>query len=423
MAGEPQDQAEFKELENLLSHIYSHIVKRIENGVETECFVSDLPPLTQIAILYDFIGHGKFSDAAIRHYCGDEALDALKQLDEKSSITGDVNLPSLKTYQPEIEEDQLDLPLTFPDEKKIPEIKAYRASKKNIAEISKLVTDTDTWKIFRNPHGKGVRFNVASRRSENKLYVSAILTADPNAPQPVTPLTAFDKRVENAVGNLFDEGYTVITARMIFFKMCGRQANDVSPKMLERIDRSMIKLEATWVRIDYTEQWKVYNKKPDDTDKHFIYSKVVAFDRIEAINKNGKLVEGAYILRKMPVFFGYSKEIGQVFTYPAIALDVPNMSSTENSIVLGGVLIEYLALMQRKGAGNVKLDTVLTKLDINSPTKDQRINIIGSIRKFIAHWKRIGLLREPPKGQADEVKDGNEITGFSLYPKKHRGKK
>lgn len=316
------------------------------------------------------------------------------------------------------DEDQPLLPLTFPDEKKPNEIKTYHVSKASKLEITKLLIDADTFRIFSDINGKGVRFNVANKKSD-KIYVLASLTADPSAPQPITPLTAFEKRVENAVGNLYDEGYTIITPRMIFFKMRGRQTNDISAKMIEKIERAMLKLEATWVKIDYTDQWRA--KHPNDTETRAIYSKIIAFDRVEVKNKQGKLIQCAYSLQKVPVFYGYSKEIGQVFTYPSIALDIPDASITEQMIVLTGIMLEHLALISRKGACNIRVDTILSKLGIENPTKNQRIDVINSIRKILAHWKEIGLLRK--MAQSDEVKKGNEIIAFAMYPKKRRGKK
>lgn len=317
------------------------------------------------------------------------------------------------------EEEQPLLPLTFPpDEKKTNEIKTYHVSKASKLEITKLLIDADTFRIFSDINGKGVRFNVANKKSD-KIYVLASLTADPSAPQPITPLTAFEKRVENAVGNLYDEGYTIITPRMIFFKMRGRQTNDISAKMIEKIERAMLKLEATWVKIDYTDQWRA--KHPNDTETRAIYSKIISFDRVEVKNKHGKLIQCAYSLQKVPVFYGYSKEIGQVFTYPSIALDIPDASITEQMIVLTGIMLEHLALISRKGPCNIRVDTILSKLGIENPSKNQRIDVINSIRKILAHWKDIGLLRK--MAQSDEVKKGNEIIAFSMYPKKHRGKK
>lgn len=318
------------------------------------------------------------------------------------------------------DEDQPLLPLTFPDEKKPNEIKTYHVSKASKLEITKLLIDADTFRIFSDINGKGVRFNVANKKSD-KIYVLASLTADPSAPQPITPLTAFEKRVENAVGNLYDEGYTIITPRMIFFKMRGRQTNDISAKMLEKIERAMLKLEATWVKIDYTDQWRA--KHPNDTETRAIYSKIIAFDRVEVKNKQGKLIQCAYNLQKGPVFYRYSKEIGQVFTYPSIALDIPDASITEQMIVLTGIMLEHLALISRKGPCNIRVDTILSKLGIDNPSKNQRIDVINSIRKILAYWKTIGLLRNPPQGLTDEVKKGNEIVAFAMHPKKRRGKK
>lgn len=312
--------------------------------------------------------------------------------------------------QPELFPDlKPDTPPTFAvdyNETGIHRDKAYIATSKAAQVITRIINRETT--------------PILVSRSGAKKRMEITVTIDQgNLPEEITtarPLTYRDRIVEDAIGNLFDQGFSQITPAMVYRQMNGlSDTRAVNPAAERKIDNCIRRLASTWVQIDYTEQLRAIAKNKDKIEKGIVQGQIVSAKNVYLKFADGTVKSG-WKVESSPMIYAYSKHVKQIATIPTALLNTTNVVRSTDEITAARYYL--LTQIERiKGTGNKRIlfDSLFETIGDTAPMERTANGYIIRSRRISAICTILDFFKEQGhiKGYAI-VKLANKIEGVDI---------
>ena len=239
-------------------------------------------------------------------------------------------------------------------------------------------------------------------------------------------ITAYDRRVYNAVSTLFINGRKTISLLEIFNVMTGYAKTNPSTSQMETLEKSLGKLKSIRVYIDLTDEVNnkmIQDKQPlidagilknhsDKIKKAVVEDNMLHFKKCNLESDQGKEFKVIQIIGE-PALLSYNKAKKTLLTIPMEYIGLEGQNSTDKTIAFQ----DYL-LMRIFGYKNGKLrenkilyDTMYRDSGYEKPQDSKGfIRDRETIVRMMEEWKRKGLITE-----FSEVKEGRSYTGLVFY--------
>ena len=239
-------------------------------------------------------------------------------------------------------------------------------------------------------------------------------------------ITAYDRRVYNAVSTLFINGRKTISLLEIFNVMTGYAKTNPSTSQMETLEKSLGKLKSIRVYIDLTDEVNnkmIQDKQPlidagilknhsDKIKKAVVEDNMLHFKKCNLESDKGKEFKVIQIIGE-PALLSYNRAKKTLITIPMEYIGLEGQNSTDKTIAFQ----DYL-LMRIFGYKNGKLrenkilyDTMYRDSGYEKPQDSKGfIRDRETIVRMMEEWKRKGLITE-----FSEVKEGRYYTGLVFY--------
>ena len=233
---------------------------------------------------------------------------------------------------------------------------------------------------------------VSPRTQKKQILTNVTLSLDmPQGVQIMHPITFYDRIVEDAIGNLFDQGFSKITPEMVYRQLNGTKgAKQVSQTAADKIDRSIRRLARTWITIDFTDQLQALTK--DKLQKGEIQGNIVNANNILLKFADGTVKSG-WQIKDAPKVYTYSKIIRQIATIPTALLDTTQATrSTEEIIAARYYLIAQIERIRRKPDNpKILFDSLFKAIGDKTALENREIKRrrIVAITAILEHFKTL----------------------------------
>ena len=239
-------------------------------------------------------------------------------------------------------------------------------------------------------------------------------------------ITAYDRRVYNAVSTLFINGRKTVSLLEIFNIMTGYAKTNPSKSQMETLEKSLGKLKSIKVYIDLTNEVNhkmIQDKQPlidagilknhsDKIKKAVVEDNMLHFKQCYLESDKGKEFKVIQIIGE-PALLSYNRAKKTLITIPMEYIGLEGQNSTDKTIAFQ----DYL-LMRIFGYKNGKLhenkilyDTLYRDAGYEKPGDSKGfIRDRETIVKMMEEWKRKGLISE-----FSEVKEGRSYIGLVFY--------
>ena len=194
-------------------------------------------------------------------------------------------------------------------------------------------------------------------------------------------LNRFDQQVLIAIDNLYCNGNDVVSITQIHKIITGK---DPSSKQAKEIETSLRKLMTTLIRIDTTQEHRVYNtREVVKVEENAIVATIVS----RCIN--GVITDQAIEIHREPVLLRFARRNDRNH-YTSIPLDTWRLPirRTKVSLELHSYLIRNISIMKNRGKrGNheITFKTIFEKCGIK--TANQKSRSPDTISKILEHYK------------------------------------
>ena len=270
---------------------------------------------------------------------------------------------------------------------------------------------------------------IPAKGNRKEVEISVIV----DMPPEVTvnrKITFFDRMVEDAIGNLADDGYTdqagnmAISPEMVYRQINGlADGEQISKTGVKRVNESMEKLAKTWCKIDCTEHLKAAGGKMTmDLQEATFGRAIIQGTMVYLKMKSGKEVTGWKITGR-PLIYEYSKAIKQLATVERRVLETNTISNTPEVMQMRYYLLQQIERIRNKpgtpGEANVKYDTIFTDtgdtlpLEKTGTGRKTRTNRIKAIKALLDSFQAAGHIagwREAGAGSR------RQKTGVEIIP-------
>lgn len=239
-------------------------------------------------------------------------------------------------------------------------------------------------------------------------------------------ITAYDRRVYNAVSTLFINGRTTVSLSEIYAIMTGYTRTNPTKNQVDAIERALEKLKSIKVYIDLTDEVThkvIEDKQPlidagilrdhsDKIKKAVIEDNMLHFRKGEIVSENGKVFKSIQIVGE-PTLLTYNRAKRSLLTIPMEYIGLKNQNATDKTMAFQ----DYL-LMRIYGYKNKKLrenkvlySTLYRDSGQEKPALSKDfIRDRKTITKMMDEWKSKGLITDYV-----EVKEGRSYTGIIFY--------
>ena len=239
-------------------------------------------------------------------------------------------------------------------------------------------------------------------------------------------ITAYDRRVYNAVSTLFINGRKTVSLLEIFNVMTGYAKTNPSTSQMETLEKSLGKLKSIRVYIDLTDEVNnkmIQDKQPlidagilknhsDKIRKAVVEDNMLHFKKCNLESDMGKEFKVIQIIGE-PALLSYNRAKKTLITIPMEYIGLEGQYSTDKTIAFQ----DYL-LMRIFGYKNGKLrenkilyDTLYRDSGQEKPEDSKGfIRDRETIVRMMEEWKRKGLITE-----FSEVKEGRSYIGLVFY--------
>lgn len=234
------------------------------------------------------------------------------------------------------------------------------------------------------------------RGKERTIYYGI----DPNPNQETTlrvsrKLTAFDRRVHDAIGTLYNVGNEYMSMSQIAIAM----GNTGRPNshMLERIEASIDKMMTVRIVLDQSEDYDAYNKI-----QQRYKGPLIAAEQKEAMI-NGQLVVDALHLFREPLLMEFARNRKQITTIPREVIETKKRQ-TENNLAIESYLLERISRMKGNKGKTIKkisYKSILKMLNLSGKQQQRAIPVIWD---YLEHYKSVRWIKDYKK-----IDDGIEI--------------
>ena len=238
---------------------------------------------------------------------------------------------------------------------------------------------------------------VSPRTAKKQIVTKVTLSLElPQCVEIMHPITFYDRIVEDAIGNLFDQGFSKITPEMVYRQINGiTGARKVSPTAAQKIDRSIRRLARTWITIDFTAQLQALTK--DKLEKGTIGDVILPAKNIYLRFADGTIKSG-WQIKELPQIYKYSKIVKQIATIPTALLDTTQATrSTEEMIAARYYLIAQIERIKRKPENaKILFDSLFeaTGDEIALENREIRRRRIIAISALLEHFKRAQYIQD-----------------------------
>ncbi len=239
-------------------------------------------------------------------------------------------------------------------------------------------------------------------------------------------ITAYDRRVYNAVSTLYLNGRKTVSLSEIYSIMTGYARTNPNAKQIESIERSLNKLKSIKVFIDLTDEVKhhmIEDKQPlidagilkDRSDK--IKSAVIEDNmlhfRVGTIeSEKGRVFKSIQLVGE-PTLLTYNRAKKTLLSIPMEFIGLTGQSATDKIMAFQDYLLMRIFGYKNKKMRENKVvyDTLYRDSGQERPklSKDF-IRDRETICKMMEEWKNKGLITG-----YEEVKEGRSYTGIIFY--------
>ena len=239
-------------------------------------------------------------------------------------------------------------------------------------------------------------------------------------------ITAYDRRVYNAVSTLFTNGRITVSLSEIFSVMTGYKRTNATKSQLETIEKSLEKLKSIKVYIDMTEEVRhklIKDKHPlidagilsDQSDRikrAVIEDNMLHFRKGELISENGKVFKSIQIIAE-PALLTYNRAKKTLLTIPMEYIGLESRNATDKTIAFQDyLLMRIFSYKNNKMRENKILYETLYRDSGQERPEDSKgfIRDRETVTKMMQEWKDKGLITD-----FAEVKEGRSYTGIIFY--------
>ncbi len=239
-------------------------------------------------------------------------------------------------------------------------------------------------------------------------------------------ITAYDRRVYNAVSTLFVNGKDTVSLAEIFSVMTGYTKKNPSKSQIDTIERSLEKLKSIKVYIDLTAEVKhkmIENRQPlieagilsnmtDKIKRAVIEDNMLHFRKGELVSEKGRVFKSIQIIGE-PALLTYNRAKKTLLTIPMEYIGLEGQNTTDKTIAFQ----DYL-LMRIFGYKNGKMreNRILYETLYRDSGQERPEDSKGFIRdretitRMLDEWMNRGLIT----GFA-EIKEGRSYVGVMFY--------
>lgn len=241
-------------------------------------------------------------------------------------------------------------------------------------------------------------------------------------------ITAYDRRVYNAIGTLWLSGRRTFSLTEIVDVMNGYRKTKPSAKQLQSVEKALHKLKNVNLHIDLTAEVKAHmlkDKQPlidagilkdskDDVKSVVIEDSMLHYRMMTITSKNGKQFKTIQIMSE-PSLLTYNRAKGTLLTIPMEYIRLSSTNATEKVLAFQDYLLMRIINYQNgyMNESKVLYDTLYKDSGIEKPSvakdfkRDRDI-----IKKMLDEWKNQELI----EGYSD-IKKGRSYIGFKFQVK------
>ena len=239
-------------------------------------------------------------------------------------------------------------------------------------------------------------------------------------------ITAYDRRVYNAVSTLFVNGRETVSLAEIFSVMTGYTRKNPSKSQVEAIERSLEKLRNIRVYIDLTEEVRhkliedkqplidagILNDRSDRIKKAVIEDNMIHFRKGELVSEKGKVFKSVQIIGE-PALLTYNRAKKTLITIPMEYIGLDGQNSTDKTIAFQDYML--MRIFGYKN-GRMRENKILYETLYRDSGQEKPEDSKGFIRdretvtKMLQEWKEKGLITD-----FAEIKEGRSYTGIIFY--------
>ena len=238
---------------------------------------------------------------------------------------------------------------------------------------------------------------VSSATAKKQIDINVTLSLElPEGVKVRHPITFYDRIVEDAIGNLFEQDFPKITPEMVYRQINGLSPDKpVSKTAAEKIDRSIRRLARTWIEIEYTEQAQKMLKEP--VKKALIGDVILPAKNVYIQFANGTIKSG-WLVKELPQIYNYSKTVKQIATIPTALLDTTQATrSTEEIIAARYYLIAQIERIRRKpDKPKILFDSLFEAIGDTTALENREIKRrrIVAITAILEHFKTLQYITD-----------------------------
>lgn len=260
-----------------------------------------------------------------------------------------------------------------------------------------------------------------TKKTEKEVYTLCSFSYDDNVDLEILnknglhKITAYDRRVYNAISTLYLDGRRIVSLSEIFAVMNGYNKSNPSSKQLDAISKSLRKFESVNVFIDFTNEINshvIVDKQPlidagilkDTSDKiksATIEDRMLHYRGGTLTSEKGQVTKSVQILSE-PVLLTYNRAKKTLISVPMEYIGVQSVSATERNIAFQDYLLMRI-MNYKKGVmvqNEILYETIYRDSGVERPERAKdRDRDRETINKLLAEWKSKGLIKnyEPHK--------------------------
>lgn len=215
-------------------------------------------------------------------------------------------------------------------------------------------------------------------------------------------LTTFDREVHDAITTLAIEGENEFITPQMIFQTMGNPRTNLSPKQAEAISHSITKMMYSRLVIDASKEAAAYGFESFKYNGYLIPAEKVT------ASLNGNIVECIHLFR-VPPLYDYADRKNQVGRVNIKLLDNPNISKTEETLILQGYLLRRILTMKNPGnkqSNNIVYETIYKQLEVSAPSdgalRKKKADVRKKVKTLLDYWKKEKFIKgytENKKGQ------------------------
>ncbi len=235
-------------------------------------------------------------------------------------------------------------------------------------------------------------------------------------------ITAFDRRVYNAIGTLWLNNRFVVSLTEIFEVMNGYVRTNPSSTQLKSIERSLIKLRSIRLYIDMTAEVKaniikdkevliragVLASKSDKIQNAVLEASMLDYAMGTITSEQGKVYRSIRIMCE-PSLLTYNRAKGSLLSVPMEYIGLANSNTTEKTIAFQDYMLMRIIGYRngRMRENKILYDTLYRDSGIIKPEiRKDFLRDRETVKRILDEWIDKGLI-----SSYEEVKEGRTFSG------------